>query len=205
MTFDELVDRVVARFDCTQAEAAAWLNERHRRMVGESLWRLAETDFGPTVVNQSDYALPDSVENVAFLMLGADTDPLARIRPEDMALLRSGGTLSGADQAFAMYADAVGVHKLRIWPTPTSVVEIIGLTAIDPATMVYGAGASPVIPVQFHSYLKDGAFADGFEEIEARWDLAGPFEQRYETGIQKLRRYRVARLASHDAQITLQP
>lgn len=204
MTFDELVDRVVAQFDCTQPQAVAWGNERHRRMVGEANWRLAERDFGNTLVGITDYDLPEDVDNVSILMLGADTDPLAHVSVQDMATLRAGGRLNGADAAYTIYADANGVKKFRIWPAPdTAGIDILGFTAIDPAAMAYGTGASPIIPVQFHPYLKDGMFADALEEVENRWDLAQPFELRYEQGIERLRRHKSARAGGGTQQIVL--
>lgn len=196
MTFDQLVDRVVSMFDIDQATVVLWANERHKRMVGEALYRLAELSLGNTVAGQSDYALPDADLDVALLQVGADTEPYFRTNAAELARVRAGiAFVNDAPGAFALYADSAGVQKIRLYPTPTvSGTAIVGFGSIAPADMTYGGGASPIIPTHLHPFLLDGVIADGYEQVDERWDLAGPHEQRYEAGIDKLRRFKNTRV-----------
>lgn len=198
MTFDDVVNRILAKFDCDQATAVLIANERQARMVAESHFRLQETTIGMTAVGVSDYALAENIENVAMLQLGADTQPYVRASPREMADIRSGRAfVDDAPGAFAIHADASGVKQVRINPTPTVAgTSLIAWTTVDAPDTVYGTGLALVVPRAVHMYLLDGCLASGYELVEDRVDLAAPFEQRYEAGIEKLRRYKNARLGS---------
>ena len=204
MTFDAVVDRILAMFDTDQPTAVSFVNERHKRMIGEAEFRLAEHSLGNTVAGQSDYALADTVEHLRYLLIGADTEPYIRASEMQMLEIRSGrSSVEDAPGAFSMYFDSAGVEKVRINPTPsTSGTAIFGLAAIDPGDLTYGSSAVLLIPAHLHTYLLDGAIADGYEQVDNRWDLAAPHEQRYEVGIQKSRRFKNARLGSGPTRIT---
>jgi hypothetical protein len=201
--FDAAVDRVLALFDIDQPTAVSFVNERHKRMCGEAEFRLAETSLGSTVAGQYDYNLPDTVENLAYLMVGADTVPYVRAGELEMVGLRNGTSkVENAPGAISFYADATGIEKVRIYPTPSvSGTAMIGLSVLIPADLAYGQGAIFLPPEHLHSYILDGAIADGYEQIESRWDLGTPHDQRFEAGIEKLRRYKNSRLGRGPTQI----
>lgn len=200
MHFDQLVDRILAKFDCDPATAVLIANERQARMSAEALFRLAETQIALTQAGVADYAVGDTVENVAVLQVGADTVPYLRATPQQMISLRNG---SGAIDdpripgAFAMHADAAGAETIRLSPTPTqSNVAIIAWSVIDTGDNSYGNATALVVPRAVHLYLLDGCIASGYEIVEDRLDLAAPFEGRYEVGIQKLERYKNRRFGA---------
>src|SRR4051794_21470664 len=90
MTFDDVVNRLLAMFDTDQATAVAIVNERQGQMIAEAEFRLAETNLGNTVAGQSDYNLPLTVEDLTYVLLGADTVPYMRASTKQMLGLRNG-------------------------------------------------------------------------------------------------------------------
>lgn len=206
MTFDDVVNRLLALFDTDQATAVSIANERQAQMIAEAEFRLAETNLGNTVAGQSDYNLPATVEDITYVLLGADTVPYMRASTKQMLGLRNGTMFidnpSEAPGAFAPYADATGVLKVRIYPTPTvSGTPILAWSAIDAADTAYGTAAALQVPRKVHIELLDGCIAACYEQIESRWDLAQPHEQKYADGVEKLRRFKNARLGSGTTQI----
>jgi hypothetical protein len=203
MTFDAMVDRILALFDIEQPIAVSFVNERHKRMVGEAEFRLAETSFGTTVASQSDYAFDDSIEGLRYVQLGADSEPYIRADDLQMVGLRNGSAqVDGAPGAFSFYGDSSGNEKLRLFPTPTTAgTAIIGWASIEPADIAYGSGGTFLPPQHLHPYILDGALADAYEQIESRWDLATPHDQRFEAGVEKLRRYKNLRIRRRSSQI----
>jgi hypothetical protein len=203
VTFDQLVDRFLQQFDTDQPTAVSIANERHKRMVAEAEYRLAETSLGNTVAGTSDYALADTTLNIAFIQIGAG-EPYIRASERQMVGLRNGTQhVNGdADGAFSFYADADGDEFVRINPTPTASGQAItAWSVIDPVDMTYGGGFSPIIPAHLHSSLLDGMIADGYEQIENNPDRATQHEARYEAGITKLRRHKNARLGGGPTQV----
>lgn len=205
MTFDDVVNRLLALFDTDQPTAVAIVNERQAHMMAEAEYRLAELNLGPTVANQSDYSLAGTTENVAYIQLGADTVPYIRAGVREMIGLRN-GTQSIDDPeipgAFALHADANGVLAIRIWPTPTVAgTDILAWSTVDPADTAFGSSSPLLVPRRVHLNLLDGCIAACYEQIESRWDLAMPHEQRYETGIEKLKRAKNARTGAGPTQI----
>jgi hypothetical protein len=188
-----------------QATAVLIANERQGRMVAEAHFRLQEQDIGPTLVGESDYDLPDSLENLAILQVGADTAPYLRASPRQMIELRSGtGSIddSSVPGAYAIHATASGVKTVRIWPTPTvNGTAILAWATVDASALAYVTATPLVVPGQVHLHLLSGCIASGYEIIEDRIDLAASHEQVYEQGIAKLTRFGIARLDSGPAQI----
>lgn len=190
-----------------QATAVLIANERQGTMVAEAHFRLQEQDIGPTLVGESDYDLPDTLENLSILQIGADTVPYLRASPREMIQLRSGiGSIDepGVPGAFAIHANASGVKQVRIWPTPTmNATPILAWSTVDASPSVYAdAKTTPlVVPGQVHLHLLSGCIASGYELVEDRLDLAAPHEQKFEQGIVKLTRFGIARLDAGPAQI----
>jgi hypothetical protein len=188
-----------------QATAVLIANERQGRMVAEAHFRLQEQDIGPTQTGVSDYALPDSLENLSILQVGADTVPYLRASPRQMIQLRSGtGSIddSSVPGAFAIHASASGVKQVRIWPTPTtSGTAILAWATVDASALTYATATPLVVPGQVHLHLLSGCIASGYEITEDRIDLAASHEQVYEQGIAKLTRFGIARLDSGPAQV----
>ena len=205
MTFDDVVNRAMSMFDTDQPTVVQITNERQARMVSEAEFRLVEQDLGPTVAGQSDYALGGTIENVAFVQLGTDTEPYIRASARQMVDLRTGrGSIDDPNTpgAFAIHADPSGTLQIRLWPTPTTGGQsVLAWTAQDPGDATYGSSAALVVPRRVHAELLDGVIAELYEQIENRWDLAAPHEQSYAAGIQKLIRFKNARLGAGATQI----
>jgi hypothetical protein len=205
VTFDDLVNRAIARFDEDPAIVAAITNERQASMMADAAYRLAELHIGPTAANVSDYTLGATVENIAFIQLGADTVPLIRANQRQMADLRNGRASISDDDvpgAFAIHADSSGVLSVRIFPTPAVAgVDIIASGVVDPSDTAYGTNLPLLVPRRVHRHLLDGVIAELYEQLESRWDLAAPHEQSYERGIDKLRHFKNARLGQGPTQV----
>jgi hypothetical protein len=188
-----------------QATAVLIANERQGRMVAEAHFRLQEQDIGPTQTGVSDYALPDSLENLSILQVGADTVPYLRASPRQMIQLRSGtGSIddSSCPAPSPSTRTPAASSKVRIWPTPTSSgTAILAWATVDASALAYATATPLVVPGQVHLHLLSGCIASGYEITEDRIDLAASHEQIYQQGIDRLTRFGIARLDSGPAQI----
>lgn len=191
MTLDELVAAVQSQFDASAAQVQQWANDRQRRMVAKSLWRGVQKDVGSTVAGQAAYTVEQDMVDLQALMV--DGVPYGEAAVEEMWALAAGtGRLVG-DGVFAPSFTSAGVPQVQLYPVPSEAgLSITGLMAYEPVTMV--SGDSPIIPVDLHPHLLDGVIADGYEQLDGRWDLATPHEQRFEQGIVELRSRRLSRI-----------
>lgn len=198
LTFDNIVDRLQAQFDTTQATVVAVVNERHERMVADSLWRAVEKSLGNTVSGTSRYALPDDVVDLRGLKVGTLVYDV--VGQQDLWSLQDSArdaALEGPGGVFAQAFSDTGVAYVELYPVPeTSGEAITGLQALEPAAMAYGTAVAPIVPSDLRPYLMHGARADLFLEIDERPDLADAHEARYQEGVLKLKRRRLSRIGS---------
>lgn len=200
MTLGQLVASVLAEFDADQGQVEGWANERHRRMVGESLWRGVEKPVGTTVAAQAAYPVEDDMLDLR--MLSVDGVTYGHVSPEQMWAVTSGTAVLVGDGVFSQSYDAFGVAQVKLYPVPTSDgLSIQGLMAFEPPDL--GSNDSPIFPSHLHSYWRDGVFADAYEIVGVRQDLAQSHEARFEAGIEKLARLRVSRLGGGPVQARL--
>ena len=114
MQTDELIAAVRDQggFDKTSLATSetvilSWLNARYRELVAESGFVKGVRDLGPTVADQAEYALPDSV--VRVVRLKTDRGTALRSYAADGRLLWVGLTVSPLDGiAAAALPAAVG-------------------------------------------------------------------------------------------------
>lgn len=177
-------------------------------MVADSLWRAAVKTLGNTVDGTSNYALPTDVVDIKRLKV-AYTDGTVLYNAVGIEELwgvdATTGEVRSGVHVFAEDYQADGTVQVRLYPAPEeSGVPILGLQALQPATMTYGGAFTPIIPADIHPYLLDGAFADGYAEVEHRPDLAQYHEQRFEVGVNKLRMRKNSRTGDGPARIAVQ-
>ena len=200
-TFDELVEDVGAEggFDVSVAMRGGWVNEVHQRAVAESQWQMQQLELGPTVAGTATYALPSNVADVAglFTQDGAETPvPYGRASTEMLWAVKAGTSrLTGSGGVFAPAFDDDAVPLIELYPAPTKTgVSVSALAAMIPAAMA--TGDSPVIPLDMHGDLKDGAIALGLLRIDERPDSAALFQARFDAMVAKLTKRKKSRVGS---------
>lgn len=193
LTLDQIVARVQGQFDASDAQVAAWVNERQARMVSESLWRAVTRTIATTVAGQSTYALDDEMVDLRALRVGSvrygavGRDQIWALEdPEQPASLQGPGV-------YAPAFDEDGAASIELYPPPSSDGDVIeALMAFEPPELVAGTDV-PVIPAHLHSYLLDGVIASAYEQLDGRWDLAERHEASYSAGVQLLEREKNSR------------
>lgn len=207
----EMVTAVLTQggFDSTssatsQAVALSWLEARYQEMCAESGYTQAIRELGPTVVDQDEYALPDSVTRVIALSVGASR-PWTPVKLEDLWALSAGTARleGGMIGAFAETwsesgaATAEGVEKVKLYPAPTeAALDISALCIVAPPPLSLSDNTAPRVPTDFHEYIVDGAIAMGLRRDDSREDEAAPYEARFKDATGRLgmrRRKRVGR------------
>lgn len=199
-TFDELVEGVGAEggFDVPAAMRGGWINEVHQKAVAEAQWQMKKLQLGPTVAGTAVYAVPADVADVAGLFtLVAGGSPVIfdRASIEQLWAVQSGAARFRRAGVFAPAFDESAVAGIELYPVPVvSGVAITALAAMIPPAMV--SGGSPVIPLDMHGDLKDGAIALGLLRIDERPDSAALFQQRFDAMVTRLTRRKKSRIGS---------
>lgn len=191
MTFRQMIDAVLIEhgFDLGEPTAKAWLNERYTTAVVRARWRLAELEVGVTVAGHSDYPLDATINELAFVYIGASGEPYIEASPVEMRRIIAGtNRVDGAAGAFSQAFDANGNPVLRLTPVPaTDGQTITGLVAKAPAALVDDTD-EPAVPADIHKPITDGAIAIGLERDAERLQEAAYFTQSFETGVRELER-----------------
>lgn len=201
MTLAQLVAAVREQHDASQAQVERWANERYRRMVAESRWRLVERPVGVTVAGQAAY--PVEAEMLQLERLFVDGLEFGRVGVEDMIAVRAGrGRLEGGPGVFCASADVDGVPAVQVFPTPAVAgLSVSALMVFEPVDL--GQDDSPVFPSHLHSHWEDGVIADAYVKLDGRWDLAQAHEQRFQQGIAALMALKVSRIGRGAVQAQL--
>lgn len=194
MTVDEIVDAFKAQFDTNDATALRILNLRQAVMVADALFRAVEKTITTTVAGQDLYDVATDVVDLKVIYIGTTRyDPVGQedlrrlLDPDDPA------SLTGPGGVFSEAYKADGTPQVRIYPAPdTTGDNITGLEALQPATLV--AGGTLLIPADLHGYLYDGMLAEGYAQLDERPDLASYHDSRFEAGVLKLKKRRIARV-----------
>lgn len=185
--------------DVTAATVLSWINEQYRAMVAAAEWVRAPVEVGPTVVAQALYTLPDTVVQVSRVSVNGD-DRWKRVDEEELWDLKFGrGRLYGdVVGVFGQMADAAvaSVQKIELWPAPTTAGYTIQLLAsVLPADLTTSApDATPLVPVDVHEHICDGAIGLGRLRVDERADLAQPFLEKYQAGVGMLLKRRRSRV-----------
>jgi hypothetical protein len=190
LTFNDVVDRAQTYGpEVPQATIVSFANERAGRMVAEAEFRVRDGALtATTVAAQNAYNLDADTVDVRSVRIGTDRYDRASI--QDINELEAGradlDTRDGSTGVFAPYFSSTGTAQIYLYPAPSA------------------TGDSIVVEEALHlrSYLVDGVVADVYD-FQGRQDMAQFHEQRFEDGIDKLRRLRNTRVGSGPARIKL--
>ncbi len=207
MNTAQIIDAIVLQggFDTSATDTARsvilqWVQECYDFALSETGWRKATISLGPTVANQSQYAIPANVTDLASLRVDGST-PWLRVTTEDLWNLQGGiGAIEGdAPGAFAPNFEADADQVFELWPTPTTAgLSISGLCeTIDSTALTDGSGSTPGLPAHLHQrVLVDGAISIGRVRINERPDLAASFVASRDSGLKALKKLSVSRVGS---------
>lgn len=205
----EMVTAVLTQggFDSTssatsQAVALSWLEARYQEMCAESGYTQAIRELGPTVVDQDEYALPESVTRVVGLRVGTSR-PWTPVKLDDLWALSAGtarlegGMIGAFAETWSEETADAGTEKVKLYPAPTeAALDVLAICVVSPPALSLSANTAPRVPTDFHEYIVDGAIAMGLRRDDSREDEAAPYEARFKDAIGRLgmrRRKRVGR------------
>jgi hypothetical protein len=181
------------------ATILSWLNEAYRRLVGESKWRKATRELGPTVAGEGQYALGDDVTDVAALQV-AGSGPWLRVSQTDLWEITVGTRSFSGAGVFAPDYQADGTAVVELYPPPsTAGLPISALAAVLPSALTTSPDTSPAVPADLHQSIVDGAIGIGLHRIYERHDAAAPYDARLDGAVQKLERRGNSRVGSGPA------
>jgi hypothetical protein len=201
LTFDDVVDAVVAQADVSQPTAVKYVNSRYARMVTESDFLTRVNNLGTTTAGASTLALPTdlvglrrvSVGTVRYDLVGAEDILDIQNNVNGMSWTSPDGTTG----LVAQYYDASDVPTLLFYPAFSATgTAITAIQVHEPADIAYGGAAATALPIHLRPYLIDGALAEAYEKSDERADLAQVHEQRFADGIDKLKRLKNSRVRS---------
>ncbi len=186
----------------SQAVALSWLEARYQEMCAESGYTQAIRELGPTVADQDEYALPDSVTRVVGLRVGTSR-PWTPVKLEDLWALAAGtarlegGMIGAFAETWSEETADAGTEKVKLYPAPTeAALDVSAICVVSPPALSLSANTAPQVPTDFHEYIVDGAIAMGLRRDDSREDEAAPYEARFKDAIGRLgmrRRKRVGR------------
>jgi hypothetical protein len=209
LTFNDVVDRAQTYGpEVPQATIVSFANERAGRMVAEAEFRVRDGALtATTVAAQNAYNLDADTVDVRSVRIGTDRYDRASI--QDINELEAGradlDTRDGSTGVFAPYFSSTGTAQIYLYPAPSATGDsIVVEEALHPSDSTYSGtdNMATVIPKHLRSYLVDGVVADVYD-FQGRQDMAQFHEQRFEDGIDKLRRLRNTRVGSGPARIKL--
>lgn len=186
----------------SQAVALSWLEARYQEMCAESGYTQAIRELGPTVADQDEYALPESVTRVVGLRVGTSR-PWTPVKLEDLWALSAGtarlegGMIGAFAETWSEETADAGTEKVKLYPAPTeAALDVLAICVVSPPALSLSANTAPRVPTDFHEYIVDGAIAMGLRRDDSREDEAAPYEARFKDATGRLgmrRRKRVGR------------
>lgn len=187
MTGQDLVDRVKpVGFDNTDDEILAWADERQKEMVAAARARRERVAVGNTVADQASYAMPAGIVEIYEVTVGGS--PYGRSPHTDIAQANQADLVWVGNGLYVADADSSAVDKITLIPTPEesgTAIEIYA--AIRPVTLTLAG--TVFIPDEFVRYLRYGMLASGWDENAEDTGTAERFEQRFEQGVERYRRW----------------
>jgi hypothetical protein len=188
-TVQGLIDSVKneGSFDVTDAQALAWLNRRHERMIIRAR-AYRKTTTLTTVASQRDYTLP--ADMVEVLEVAVDGTPYGRAHHTDLLYGSQGWVqLSGIGGVVASEESTTGGPEIALYPTPTQGgLSVTVRGTFRPADLSTSDNSTLVVPSEYIDALISGAIATGLKRVENRPDLAQAHEQDYEAACEEFRR-----------------
>ena len=154
----EMVTAVLTQggFDSTssatsQAVALSWLEARYQEMCAESGYTQAIRELGPTVADQSEYALPDSVTRVIALSVGASR-PWTPVKLEDLWALSAGtarlegGMIGAFAETWSEETADAGTEKVKLYPAPTeAALDVLAICVVSPPALARPTTLAPEV------------------------------------------------------------
>lgn len=214
MLFEAIVSGVKSQggFDVDDAMVGGWVNEMHRTAVASSKWLMQTYLLGPTVAGQAAYVLPASIVEVDGLFIEGPEGvaEYSRVGTVDLWDLKAGNaSLEGRGAgvfapnfAAAGTVLAGGTKQIELYPAPDATgLNISVLAAMEPADLV--TGDSPIIPLDLHGDLLDGAISLGMGRIDERLDSAAVYGQKFAAMVAELTRRATRRVGSGPQRLRL--
>jgi hypothetical protein len=205
MLASQLVAKVVteggfdtAASDTTSDTVLSWINEMYREMVSSAEWLRSERQLGVTVVGQDLYDLADDVIRISKVAVNGDSS-WKIVTAEELLDLKWQGDValwSAPGVVAQVYDEVTGRQKLQLWPAPQSAgYAIQALASILPAPLTTTpTDTPPLLPVDVHEAIADGAIGLGRLRIDERDDLAEPYLQKFQAAVGKLVKRRRSRI-----------
>lgn len=189
-----MVTTLRTMFDTDAVTAKSWVQERYDEMIDESGWSKNPTlSLGTTTAGVTIYSVPATVAKLATILVGGTKEyqpvgeqVLEDLKTQNLFLWQLSVGTAG------VFANSGG-NAIELYPAPSSsglaLTARVSLEGTDIAD-----GTEPAIPRGLHTYLLEGAMALGFERVDERADLAANHEQKFQQGIDKLRRRTLSRI-----------
>ena len=204
MQYGEMIDTVrrAGGIDADPGQVGGWLNERHQTMCVRANWSKALAVIGETVIGESRYALPETLTEIHELRVGSS--PFKRTGTQSLWDLQGNRVYaSGSGGFYSPIFSVSGDPQLELYPAPSEEgLTIEALATVRPAVM-NEAHQSPVVPVDFHRPIVEGAMADALALLDENLAAADRYEARYDIAVEELRRRQNRRFGGgpHFAQI----
>lgn len=218
MLLSTAIARVQAQFDSTAAVSndsavRSWIHECLQEAVGEAKWLKKSLSLGPTVADQSEYALPadgttdatptELVDLIALSVNGSK--PWLRVSTQEMWELQTGAArLRGAAGAFAPNFQSDTDAVVELYPTPdTAGYTIEALAAVLPLDIGDATSTATVLPIPDDlagPVCIDGPIGLGFARIGEGQDPTA-YTARFQVAKEKLRRRANSRIGSGPTQL----
>lgn len=174
------------QFDADEAKVLRWLSRRQRTMCARSKCFRRAIQLGPTVAGQPAYAVPAEVVEIREVRVAGVV--YGQGRHVDIAQGAGHYLWLSGTGGIAMREDSgAGVTELSVFPVPTDSGIELAITAVClPPDLLTTDDTTLVVAPNFHEALVNGAIATGMLKVEARPDLAGPFETLFNEACEEL-------------------
>lgn len=205
MNLAEIIQAVAdAGFDTTAGASSSgqiqsWVNERYRRLVADTGWLREQVQLGTTATGVVQYPVAGDMTDVANVVVGGA--PYQRISPRELVEVKAGIRVLLGEPAFAPAYSASGAPYVELYPEPAAGQAVLALVERIPATLT--GTATPVLPIDFHDALVDGAIATGMRRVYKRYDDADRHELIFQDHVKRLQRRVNSRIGSGATQVRL--
>ena len=190
MTFKNLQDRVMARFNLTSTDARdrikTFLNERYRRLqTSISLGKVRRSSMTFDTVNGTVEYSPTSVIKIFTISYPAGNRVLEERTLDELRNMDPDRGDTGDPKLYAVTKYGATSVTIELYPKPTAVYTL-RVDGLMTGTDMSNDNDVPAFPEDFHDALEFAAAADEAEKAE-RMEQSERFEQRYRERVSDLR------------------
>lgn len=185
--------------DAADADADLALNVKYKEMAVRARWFKAEKSIGTTVADQAGYAFSsgDAADVQDVLQLRVGTTVYEPVSVEELWGLRA-NTLS-VGHGFAPLYESDQDQGVELFPAPTTAGDsIMALVVLEPAAIVSNG---PLIPVDLHGYLAEGAIGDLLARVDEHIGESDRYLSRFEAGVELLAQRATGRIGDGPQQM----